>query len=373
MRFPLIDKIILWCLAKAFAVIVALTAGIKGRRMSHNKGVSFKGKVKITPSPNFPENDFFEPRKEFDCRVRFASISFEDSEMVQVRGASIKFSDTRFKSPFDISMNTGKTSLFWSAANFMFFASKRNAKHGIQYNTYYDVRPDGLKAAKEGLRIKSESYCKLHYYSQTPTLFYSKSGKKYYCTYRLLPEDFGPESGIDLNHVKNFKGNQRMVGTGTDTIERKFYDNYTPPIMPVERGRNYLEKEMGKRLHKDGKIIMQLQIQLREPTDNDDPEIFNSNKFWNHAKFPFHQLATVELTEQLDYEENQWLGFSSANHPLSLGNITAQSIYDYNSLNYMRAHVDLAIKVRMLSYKIFGVPKQIEDIGPRNRMFGEKE
>ena len=50
----------------------------------------------------------------------------------------------------------------------------------------------------------------------------------------------------------------------------------------------------------------------------------------------------------------------------SVSLIPATSIDDYNSLNYLRAKVDLAKKCRLLAYKLFGMQKPLPDIGPRN-------
>ena len=69
--------------------------------------------------------------------------------MNQVRGISIKFADSNFKSPFDLEANTGQISIFWTAANFIKFVWNRREKGGIQYKAYYEKEPDGKKGAQE--------------------------------------------------------------------------------------------------------------------------------------------------------------------------------------------------------------------------------
>jgi arachidonate 5-lipoxygenase len=57
----------------------------------------------------------------------------------------------------------------------------------------------------------------------------------------------------------------------------------------------------------------------------------------------------------------------SLNHtPKRLGIMSAKSIYDYNSLNYMRSHSEIARRARLLSYKLFGFPQSIPNNEDRN-------
>jgi hypothetical protein len=52
--------------------------------------------------------------------------------------------------------------------------------------------------------------------------------------------------------------------------------------------------------------------------------------------------------------------------PKRLGVIPAKSIYDYNSLNYMRKHIDFAKRIRLWAYKVKGLPPEIPDDDFRN-------
>ena len=51
---------------------------------------------------------------------------------------------------------------------------------------------------------------------------------------------------------------------------------------------------------------------------------------------------------------------------IPLGVLPAKSIFDYNSLNYLRAHSELARKARILSYKVYGMVPPIPDNDNRN-------
>lgn len=109
-----------------------------------------------------------------------------------------------------------------------------------------------------------------------------------------------------------------------------------------------------------------LQIQTRIACDDDDPEIFNNMELWNEIIFPWHDVATFKIDTVLGWKESTLLAFSVNNLPKTLGILPARSIYDYNSLNYLRSHSELARKMRMLSLKIFGMVPPIPDNDNRN-------
>ena len=126
-----LNKFELWWKTYAFCfLLVVLQSLIRRRKMSHNNGIAAAGKLRIVSNPEFPEADFFEPGREFACRIRHATASMMDDAMLTVKGASIKFSDNPVESPLDIEMNTGR-SLFWSAANFFTFGRNQHEHQGI--------------------------------------------------------------------------------------------------------------------------------------------------------------------------------------------------------------------------------------------------
>ena len=119
-----IDKIMLWIIARGFGWMLALMLSLPHRkRMSHNNGIGATGWLQIVDNPEFPEHDFFVAGRKFPARIRHASISFLDDAMNCFRSISIKFSDHHFRSPFDLELNTGQRSAFWSAASFFKFGS----------------------------------------------------------------------------------------------------------------------------------------------------------------------------------------------------------------------------------------------------------
>lgn len=343
----LFAKIYLWIFSNFFTWIIVLTLSLtKRKRMSHDNGIGGTGKITIVKNPTFPPHKFFSPGRVFDARIRHASATFLDDAMNCIRSMSIKFSRHHIKSEFDIEMNTGAISLFWSAHSFFKFAQLRQEKYGVEYINYYKKYPEGLTGAQEALRRNPDSFHDLRYYAKTPFKFEGSDNIKRYAKYRVRPFEDIPETGIMKNPSDIDTGNQR--------------------ILPHEtRGRNYLKEEYQERVKNKGAKYM-MQIQTRMAQDDDDPEIFNNMVPWDEKAFPWHDLAVIEIDETLDWIESTKSCFSLNNMPKSLGIIPAKSIYDYNSLNYMRAHSETARRARLLSYKLFGYPKEIPNNDDRN-------
>ena len=342
------NKFILWLVSMLFAWFVAIFIGLGMRqRMSHNKGVAGRGKLKIVDDPEFPDHEFFIPGKEFPCRLRHASVTFNDDAMNQVRGISIKFADERFKSPLDLEANTGDISIFWTAANFLKFVWNRREKDGVQYRAYYEKEPDGFRGAQESGKHKPSSFATLDYYSKTPMLFTDKGGNQYYVKYRVIPGQ-GPVEDAEIPEEQKKEVYNQRVKDGEE--------------LPV----NYLVDEYKKRLT-SGPVTYRLQLQLLKSEANPDQEIFDSRIPWDENRAPWKDLAEISIDELLPYEETVKLGFNLKNHPKSLGFIKAKSINDYNSIVYMRSKTKIAYLTRLFTYAILGTPKEVPENAPRNQ------
>jgi hypothetical protein len=341
------DKTELWICAKGFALMLAIFLCLpKRQRMSHNNGIAATGTLRIVDNPRFPRHAFFAPGKVYPCRIRHASVSLLDDAINDVRAIAIKFSDQRMQSPFDIEMNTGAVSPFWSALSFLKFGWLRQEKWAIAYQNYNRLYPDGLKGNIAGGRRHVSSFHNLRYSCMTPFLYVGDDGIKRYAKYRVLPLEDEPESGIDPNPSEWDWCNQRVLPHET-------------------RGRNYLKYEYQDRVAREG-AKYRMQIQTRQAQDDDDPEVFNNTVIWDESVYPWQELAVIAIEKTLDWEESLLTTFSVKNMPKTLGILPANSIYDYNSLNYMRAHSELARKARLLSYKLFGLPPPIPDNDNRN-------
>lgn len=345
--YELTDKVILWFTARLFGLGLAIFLCFPYRyRMSHNNGVAALGKIKVVDHPEFPEHYFFAAGKEYPARIRHASATFLDDAMNCIRSISVKFSHHHFKSPFDIEMNTGATSLFWSAVSFLKFGKMRKEKWGVEYVEYNRKYPDGLKAAELAVRRHASSFHNLHYYCKTPFLFIGTDGLLRYAKYRILPFEKQEETGKDTDPSATDTSNQR--------------------ILPHEtRSRNYLKDEYIWRVKTLGAKYM-MQIQTRMASDDDDEEIFNNMILWDDKIHPWHDLLVIDIDTPLDWKESTLTSFSVNSMPKTLGIIPAKSIYDYNSLNYLRSKSEIARKARLFSYRIFGMVPPIPDDDDRN-------
>jgi catalase len=335
-------RAILWSLTQVFVWGgVVYYAALKLRqRMSHNKGVAGKGKVRILDNPEIPEHDFFVPGREFKCRIRHASVTYADDAMNQVRGASIKFADSEYKSPFDMEMNSGFNTLFWTAWNFITFVSKRKENNGEQYEEYYADEPRGLYGAQVCGKHMPSSFSTLEYQSKTPSFFTDVKGNKYYVKYRLIPHDRNIEEALIPEERLATIHNQRVEEDDPNSV-------------------NYLVDEYRQRI-KNGPIKYRFQIQMHTPAEEDTDEIFNSFKSWDETH-PWKELAEVTIDEALSYDESVLIGFNIKHHPKSLGLIPSYSIHDYNSVSYMRTKVYPAYAARKWVYKRKGIPQQPDE------------
>ena len=344
----IMNKFVLWFTTWGFNIVLTLIGSIGYRtRMSHNNGIAGSGSLKIVEDPEFPLHPFFTAGKAFPCRVRHAAASFRDDAMRAVRSMSIKFADHRYKSPFDLELNTGEVAVFWSVACFMQFAKYKKTKYGIQYHEYYKKYPAGERGAYAGLRRNPTSFSNQRFFSQTPYLYDLGDGITRYAKYRVIPSEDITQSGLlDEHEMKIPAEDQR--------------------ILPGEtRSRNYLKEEDERRV-KQGPVRYRLQIQLRTPTAQDDQEIFNSCRIWNEVDHPWMDLARIEVDKTLSWKESTMMVFSSKQMPKGLGVIPARSVYDYNSLNYMRKRSDIARHARVWTIRLFGMPKGIPSDDDRN-------
>ena len=332
----------LWLYARGWALALTIAASFMLRkRMSHNNGLVASGRLRIVDNPRFPAHDFLVPGRQMKCRLRHASVSYDDDTIIQVRSASLKFADSREDSPLDLEMNTGTISLFWTARNFFEFAFDRQMKEGLAFRDFYRKYPRGLLAAKEGIRKSPSSFADLKYHSQCTQAFTGKDGVRRYCRFRLIPDPEVPETGL----------------MRPEELENLWVEVVAPG---ETRSPHYLKREFAERLAR-GPVRYRLQMQLHTPTQQDSEELFNCNVAWDEASHPYVDVAEVEVDTLLPHEESEWMVFSVGHHPPSLALLPAKSLDDYNSVNYLRAHSTLAKRARLLAYKLFGMPKPLPE------------
>ncbi len=346
----------LWFWGKFFILLIALGAGTKRRRMSHNNGVAGRGTIRVVDAPDWPPTDFFEPGRVFPCRLRHASVAYLDDSMKAVRSASLKFADTDFASPLDIQMNTGDHCFFWNARSFLEFAFSRHDDGGIEYAQYYAKHPWGRISAASALIRHPSSFAQMYYHSHTPFGWQARDGKPRYVRFRLFPEDRGPMSGaVDPAFIE--------LAAADPTLAPALANQRTLP--DETRTVNYLKNEWRDRLQA-GPVRYHLQIQLHEVTAADPADVRNPLMPWDQATHPYMDLATVEITEALTEADSAYMGFEITNLPSSMAILPATSMDDYNSLNYMRRQSIWAIRTRRAFTRLIGPHAAVPDNAPHN-------
>ena len=156
-----------------------------GRRGTHLSGVGAKGSIEVVQRPEFPEHDFFSPGRKFEARFRHANASFTDDAACVVRGASLKFADSDYDSPFDLPMNSGGTAAFYNARTFaQFVKARQNSKPDKgDWRAQREMmkNPAVYLGTVESVREAPDSYADITYYSKVVFPFRAKDGLKRFC------------------------------------------------------------------------------------------------------------------------------------------------------------------------------------------------
>lgn len=350
------QRLQLWFWGKFFILLIALGAGMRRRRMSHNNGIAGRGTVRIVDDPQFPPTDFFEPGRTFPCRLRHGAAGFMDDSMGLVRSASLKFADSDYASPLDVQMNTGDHCFFWNARSFLEFAFSRHVHDGIEYEKFYRKHAEGRLSAASAIIRNPSSFTQLYYHSHTPFAWHARDGKPRYVRFRLFPEDRGPMTAApDPEFLVRAA---HSPGMALQLADQKAAPDET-------RNVNYLKNEWRDRVQERG-ARYHLQVQFHEVSPADSDQVRNPLMPWNEETHPYVDLAEVEITEVLSPADSAYLAFEITNLPASMGILPAESLDDYNSLNYMRQQSIWAIRTRRFLTRRFGPPPTVPDDAPHN-------
>ena len=317
----------------AFSFLLA--ASIFHRRPTHPVGVGAYGMFEVIENSNIPPTDFFVPGKLFHIRCRHSNgvgvqtkdkKKFDDAAL-ELRSLSVKFSNGRDDSPFDLNLNTGEFAGFFHLPSFSEFVYMSATNDQKLFNAFAKKYPSCLMAEVDGFRRCPETYAQLTYYSQTCRSFNSLDGKKRYCKFRAVPYGDGPFTEVEPEPFKPNEADQERIVTKPMMSHRRL-DTETRPT-------DYLRTEFKNRVRK-GVVRYRLQIQLYEAQANDTDEVFNANKAWGT---PFHDLGILTMhTPMNDYEMDQ-TSFNIKNCPKCIALIEPKNAYDYNTINWTRAAV----------------------------------
>jgi arachidonate 5-lipoxygenase len=267
--------------------------------------------------------NFFVAKSTWPVRLRHANLSSTDDASVDIRSASIKFSDSNEGGPFDMIMNTGQGGVFWNLPTLQDRINAALAKDKVaSQNEWLRKKPCNYAISCETLRRAPQSYTDQRYYSQLVYEFKAKDGKKRYVKYRLTPYDDIPETGLlspedQMQITKDFG---------------KKDPNETRPF-------DYLRQEFKNKVDGPEGVHYRFQLQLHDWTDGDSYEYFNPNKPWDLKTHPWIDIGFIDLDKTLPEETIQNTCYNIANHPPSLGIIKPTSPEDYNSVAYARTKI----------------------------------
>ena len=325
-------------------VLITLNSIFTRERMSHENGLTVRGRVRIHDDADIPKNAFFKPGDVFPCRMRHASVSFLDDAALVVRAASIKFSDQNITSPFDMLMNNGNTTPFWNMDTFWQFMRSRMKGGRAALIDYFRRNPRCYMNVRDAVRRDPESFANLFYYSQIPVEFRAADRKRRYAKFRLIPIDRDEE------------------GDGLPSEEDLRKPWFQEARSREDRGRNYVKDEYRARL-KDGPVQYRFQIQLLDWEDGMDRNYeLNSLYPWDETLYPWRDLAEVKITEAMSHIDGNECIFSLRHLPhKTLRVIPAEGFEDGPSIDYLRHGGWWPRRARLLMYRLFGQKPRIPD------------
>jgi hypothetical protein len=337
----IIDKLVLWLFTTGIVSLVTLNSFFSRTRMSHENGMVIKGRLRVVDDLKIPPSSFFEPGREFPCRLRHASVSFADDARLVVRSASIKFSDSDQDSPLDIMMNTGTAGPFAHASDFLKFMWATMRGRETHIKPYLDANP-GLSAGITKSVCYPDTFALLNYHSKTALSYEDSTGKHWYIKFKLSPWDRGPDRGRPS--------------------DEELDEFWLQAARPGEtRSRNFLKDEFHHRIAK-GAVQYHLQAQFHEVVEGEDREILNCGVAWDDATHPWMALAEVEISEIMPMDEANMTWYDLRNHPQCISVPRANSIRDPASINHLRMYDNWAKRARTLGYKYFGqLPPLVDD------------
>ena len=270
--------------------IFAHAATMKQGRGTHTFGVHARGVARIVAPVGFPQNDFLTAGKTYPVMIRHSAPGgAKDNRAQDAASASIKFFDGATADPaeagiHDIVMNTGRTLFVATARTFQALVLTPNPERGDKLVKTGMLDENTLAEAYRS----GAAFTDFYYHSQICYELTDASGTMYYLRYRLLNADRGTERGI-------FPNSWNPNGV---TI--------FPPLPGDPRADNYLNTDFQSRFQYGG-VQYLLQAQLRP---GDEHNAVDCSTRWDELRFPWMDLAEIDLTEFVAGPELDQLSFN---------------------------------------------------------------
>ncbi|XP_078695234.1 allene oxide synthase-lipoxygenase protein-like [Branchiostoma floridae x Branchiostoma belcheri] len=328
------DKVALQTKLQKLKLAAVAGTATAAKRAFHAPGIGASGFAVVVDKVKFPENDFFRPRTVFPVRLRHSNCWSADDAAADIRGAAIKFGDTDGDSCFEMVLDTGVMAPFWDLPSYEeYVAAMKGGPDRLKEWCWKG--PMNYYIMVDSLRRAPDSYFQLIYHSQTCFAFRGSDNVPRLAKFRLIPTNKDPESGLlDLEQ-------QRQVWN-------------TARLPDEERPKDYLRHEYAERLMK-ASLKYRLQMQLHTKKTSDTASICNPYRCWSPGEHPWYDVADVIITTLLRDNVIARTSFHIANLPPCLSLIDPESVYDYNSINYIRSKVYPAAHAARLA-KLRGLP-----------------
>lgn len=270
-------------------IFVRVATKFQGRA-THTYGVAARGEAKIIVPIGFPQNDFLKAGNSYPVILRHSSPGAQkDNRARDGAATSLKFyngpADPAATGFHDIMMNTGRVLFVRSARAFLTMVTTPNPER-VEKLLKPGILNDDILA--EGYR-NGGSFTDFYYHSQICYELTDSSGTMSYIRYRLRNGDRGPERGA-------YPASWKPEGV-----------TVYPPLDGDPRSDTYLKQDFLSRFQHGG-VHYLLQGQLRPGSD---AEAVNCTSVWDEIRYPWVDLADIQLTEALPPEALDVLAFDA--------------------------------------------------------------
>ena len=277
--------------------IFSHAATMKQGRGTHTYGAHARGVARIVAPAGFPQNDFLTPGRTYSVMVRHSAPGgAKDNRAQDAASGSVKFydgpADPGADGIHDIVMNTGRTLFVSTARTFQALVLTPNPERGDKLVKTGMLDEDTLAEAFRS----GASFTDFYYHSQICYSITDPAGTMSYLRYRLINADRAMERGI---FPPSWKPNGITI---------------FPALAGDPRSDSYLNTDFQSRFQYDG-VHYLLQGQLR-PGDN--PDAVDCGARWDELRYPWFDLAQIDLTEFVSGPELDHLSFNVNRTPAGI-------------------------------------------------------
>lgn len=305
---------------------LARTAALRRGRATHTVGIMAAGTLRISDRPGSGIIPLFAPGKRYPVTLRHASFKgFQDDAVRDGRSASLRvlLSDERDEEgrlrvdegTFDLILTSGRTFVLHDARIFHRWFTSDLAERARILEEYPRFAPN----LAEFLR-RPASFTALDYYSQITYELRGADGQLQLVRFRLTAPEDRPDSGF------------------TSVSDLQLPLDYVPRSPGDTRSPSYLRDDFRDRVTAGG-VAYRLQMQLRSPpaTEEERMEALDTTRHWPEERYPYVDLATLELDELVDDAVAARQALNVSNMPEGLSLVLARSAGDTASIGHIRS------------------------------------